>query len=153
MLKLNRFSFLITKVILVLSPGKMMFLHVSIFCIQRVLQFGPGILESVWYKLWSEICSMSLICTKHSINHSDLQKLVIMQANIQRLIYENNEPELKTVNTHYLSHLVTMIKMFGPLRGYWCFPFESCLKRVCLFRKNSIDYFFFNMYIYIIYVF
>jgi hypothetical protein len=118
----------------------MLFLHLSVFCIKKVFPSNSEIFTNPWYELWSETCSVSLICSRHSIDRSDLHELAHKQANIQRLIYENNESKLKTVNTHYLSHLVTMIENFGPLRGFWCFPFESCLKRVCLLRNRCVLY-------------
>jgi hypothetical protein len=115
---------------LTIFKGKMMFLHIAGFCVRKTFPDAKDVLDSDYMKMWDNLHILSTICRKHHVNEEDLSILTQVQREIQVLIYKNDVQKMKTVNTHYLSHLAEFIRLYGPLRGYWCFPFESYLKGV-----------------------
>ena len=75
---------------------------------------------------WVKFVEVFTLAEQHEITVADIQKL-------DNLVVEHSElfdkvPEyhgLKRPKHHFLSHLPVDVYNYGPMRGYWCFGFES----------------------------
>lgn len=66
------------------------------------------------------------IFVKHSLDAADIRKIDQLQLEHARLFATGPEyADMFRPKHHFLAHAALDAWRFGPLRGYWCFGFES----------------------------
>ena len=75
---------------------------------------------------WCKLVELFALSIQHSIKVSDIKRLDDLQLEHSALF--DAVPEyngLKRPKHHFLAHLAKDVWRYGPMRGYWCFGFDS----------------------------
>ncbi|KAJ3386249.1 hypothetical protein HDU80_000466, partial [Chytriomyces hyalinus] len=88
------------------------------------------------FRVWCKRVRIFSILCAHKISPLMFHELKAYIADVLHH-YGNNDPEVISLNVHYLHHVENMLMRFGPLRDHWCFVYEHLIGIFKSYYRNT----------------
>jgi hypothetical protein len=86
-------------------------------------QHPEGSNEHMWLKNYLHLVTMVRIAYNHSISYRDIEAFRYHSIQYLQGLRSYHPSSIKPCH-HFLLHIPSMMERFGPIRGWWAFPFE-----------------------------